>query len=59
MLKQKQGSIAYVGYLEERNLYNDKEGFTTNSKPVRNIHLGIDYWSDARTNVIVPLKYST
>ena len=56
VLKHKQGSIAYGGYLEERNLYNDKESFTTNSKPVRNIHLGIDYWCAARTNVIVPLN---
>ena len=55
VLKSKQGIIAYGGYLEQRNLYNDKEGFTSTSKPVRNIHLGIDFWCDAGTKVIVPL----
>ena len=56
VLKSKQGIIAYGGYLEQRNLYNDKEGFTSSSKPVRNIHLGIDFWCDAGTKVIVPLN---
>ena len=55
VLKTKQGVIAYGGYLEQRNLYNDKEGFTSSNKPVRNIHLGIDFWCDAGTKVIVPL----
>ncbi|WP_299796110.1 peptidoglycan DD-metalloendopeptidase family protein [uncultured Maribacter sp.] len=55
VLKNKQGTIAYGGYLEQRNLYSDKEGFTSNNKPVRNIHLGIDFWCDAGTKVIVPL----
>lgn len=55
VLESKQGVIAYGGYLEQRNLYSDKEGFTSNSKPVRNIHLGIDFWCDAGTKVIVPL----
>lgn len=56
VLKDKQGLIAYGGYLEERNLYNDKEGFTSSTKPIRNIHLGIDYWCNALTKVIVPVK---
>ncbi|WP_423998467.1 peptidoglycan DD-metalloendopeptidase family protein [Maribacter sp. IgM3_T14_3] len=55
VLENKQGVIAYGGYLEQRNLYSDKEGFTSNSKPFRNIHLGIDFWCDAGTKVIVPL----
>lgn len=55
VLESKQGVIAYGGYLEHRNLYSDKEGFTSNNKPVRNIHLGIDFWCDAGTKVIVPL----
>ncbi|TDT47531.1 peptidase M23-like protein [Maribacter spongiicola] len=55
VLKTKQGVIAYGGYLEQRNLYNDKEGFTSSNKPVRNIHLGIDFWCDAGTKVITPL----
>tara|TARA_R110000765_G_scaffold214460_3_gene319493 strand:- start:86 stop:769 length:684 start_codon:yes stop_codon:yes gene_type:complete len=56
VLLDKQGLIAYGGYLEERNLYNDKEGFTSSKKPIRNIHLGIDYWCAALTKVIVPIK---
>jgi hypothetical protein len=56
VLHKKNGVIAYGGYLEERNLYSDKEGFTSNLKSVRNIHLGIDYWCKASTKVIVPLN---
>ncbi|MGO4920658.1 peptidoglycan DD-metalloendopeptidase family protein [Maribacter spongiicola] len=55
VLESIQGVIAYGGYLEQRNLYSDKEGFTSNITPVRNIHLGIDFWCDAGTKVIVPL----
>ncbi len=55
ILYDKNGLIAYGGYLEERNLYNDKEGFTSSTKPIRNIHLGIDYWCAALTKVIVPI----
>lgn len=54
VLKSTNGIVAYGGYLEERNLYNDKESFTTTSKLVRNVHLGIDFWSEAFTKVIVP-----
>tara|TARA_R110001592_G_scaffold137557_5_gene355578 strand:+ start:798 stop:1481 length:684 start_codon:yes stop_codon:yes gene_type:complete len=56
VLHDKNGLIAYGGYLEERNLYNDKEGFSSSTKPIRNIHLGIDYWCAALTKVIVPIK---
>lgn len=56
VLKCKHGLVAYGGYLEVRNLYNDKENFTASCTPVRNIHLGIDFWCAALTNVIVPIK---
>jgi hypothetical protein len=56
VLQDSHGLIAYGGYLEERNLYNDKEGFSDSTKPIRNIHLGIDYWCAALTKVIVPIK---
>jgi murein DD-endopeptidase MepM/ murein hydrolase activator NlpD len=48
--------IAYGGYLERRNLYADKSGFTKEGHSPRNIHLGIDFWAKAGTSVIVPLE---
>ncbi len=47
-------AIAFGGYLERRNLYADKSGFTEKGHSPRNIHLGIDFWADAGTSVIVP-----
>lgn len=52
---QKKADIAYGGYLEQRNLYADKSGFTKNGHSPRNIHLGIDFWAKAGTAVIAPL----
>ena len=46
--------VAFGGYLEKRNLYGDKSSFTSDKNP-RNIHLGIDFWTLAGTNVIAPL----
>jgi len=55
LLEHKKGEVAYGGYLEQRNLYTDKASFTGNSEAQRNIHLGIDYWCNAGTKVVVPL----
>lgn len=55
VLQKENGQIAYGGYLEKRNLYSDKVGFTPLNKPKRNIHLGTDFWCKAGTKVIVPL----
>jgi murein DD-endopeptidase MepM/ murein hydrolase activator NlpD len=55
VLKRSSGRIAYGGYLEKRNLYADKASFSDNLSQQRNIHLGIDYWSEAGTSVLVPL----
>lgn len=46
--------VAYGGYLEKRNLYDRSNYFNVDSK--RNIHLGIDLWSPAGTDVKVPLN---
>jgi murein DD-endopeptidase MepM/ murein hydrolase activator NlpD len=46
--------VAYGGYLEKRNLYDRSDYFNGDSK--RNIHLGIDLWCPAFTNVITPFK---
>ncbi len=54
VLKAQKGLVAYGGYLEKRNLYDDKGNFNSADQS-RNIHLGIDYWAPAGTKVIVPL----
>ena len=46
-------SMAVGGYLEKRNLYNDKGLFTENQEE-RNIHLGIDIWMKAGAKVYCP-----
>ncbi|MDP2526939.1 peptidoglycan DD-metalloendopeptidase family protein [Maribacter dokdonensis] len=55
VVKSKDGIVAYGGYLEERNLYADKDGFSAAHKPKRNIHLGIDFWTNAGTKVLAPI----
>lgn len=56
VLEAQDGQVAYGGYLEQRNLYADKASFAIKQKEPRNIHLGIDYWCQAGTQVIVPLS---
>jgi murein DD-endopeptidase MepM/ murein hydrolase activator NlpD len=53
-LSKKNKKVAYGGYLEKRNLYERSDYFNSGSK--RNIHLGIDLWCSARTNVSSPLN---
>jgi len=57
-LEGQNGKVGYGGYLEKRNLYADKASFSGNAATQRNIHLGIDYWSDAGTKVVVPISGS-
>lgn len=54
ILAKQEAKVAYGGYLEKRNLYDDKSAFTSKKKQ-RNIHLGIDFWTKAGTNVLAPL----
>ncbi len=54
ILKIENALVAYGGYLEKRNLYTDNPNFSSAGKPLRNIHLGIDFWSIAGTKVKVP-----
>ncbi|MBU2996567.1 peptidoglycan DD-metalloendopeptidase family protein [Cellulophaga baltica] len=56
VLNKDNALVAYGGYLEKRNIYADKSSFSGNEETIRNIHLGIDYWAKAGTNVIVPLE---
>ncbi len=58
MLEREGAQIAYGGYLECRNLYSNHKNFTHLGVPIRDIHLGIDYWAGAGTAVHAPLKGS-
>lgn len=44
------------GYLEHRKMYETHENFATSQHDYRNIHLGIDIWAEAGTNVYAPLS---
>ncbi len=56
ILKQNKALVAYGGYLEKRSIYADKINFSGDKDAIRNIHLGVDYWANAGTNVIAPLR---
>jgi murein DD-endopeptidase MepM/ murein hydrolase activator NlpD len=49
------GKIGYGGYLEHRVIYESHENFATTFEDFRNIHLGIDFWTDAGSPVYAPL----
>jgi peptidoglycan LD-endopeptidase LytH len=49
------GKIGYGGYLEHRVIYESHENFATASADFRNIHLGMDFWTEAGTPVFAPL----
>ena len=55
VLNRTNTKITYGGYLEKRNLYNEKPSFSIVDN-IRNIHLGIDFWTKAGTKVIAPIK---
>jgi len=54
-LQKNNAQVAYGGYLEKRNLYQNNNHFSTVSTTPRNIHLGIDFWAAAGTVVTTPL----
>lgn len=52
-LSKNQKEVAFGGYLEERDIYNRSEYFNKLSEEnQRNIHLGIDLWCKAETDVL-------
>lgn len=55
VLNTSNGQVAYGGYLEHRNLYAKHQNFSNTDTPVRDIHLGVDFWCVAGTKVITPL----
>ena len=52
-LKERNVQVAWGGYLEKRNIY--KRSIHFNADNERNIHLGIDLWCDAGTEVLAVL----
>lgn len=56
VLERNRAEVAHGGYLEKRKLYDDILNFGAIGQTRRNIHLGIDFWSEAGTEVLAPLK---
>ncbi|WP_165200602.1 peptidoglycan DD-metalloendopeptidase family protein [Muriicola soli] len=54
VLNWNKATIAYGGYLEQRNLYSGNAAFETGEER-RDVHLGVDYWTKAGTKVLTPL----
>ncbi|TXC85381.1 peptidoglycan DD-metalloendopeptidase family protein [Luteibaculum oceani] len=52
---QTKKSIRYGGYLEKRSWYGRNPDFV-NGAEVRNIHLGMDLWCSAGSNIHAPIK---
>lgn len=44
------------GYMELRTIYDNREQFATDGQERRNLHLGVDIWSNADTPVYAPLS---
>ena len=53
-LRNKNAKAAYGGYNELRTLYNRSELFN-NTASNRNIHIGLDLWVPAYTDILAPL----
>lgn len=51
-LNTHQAQVAFGGYLEQRNIYKRSTYFNSNVATERNIHLGVDFWCDAGTQVL-------
>lgn len=52
-IAEQHGTVGWGGYREERGLYSRSELFE--EEELRTIHLGIDIWTDAGTEVFAPL----
>ncbi len=54
-LKDHNASVAYGGYKEIRNIYSRSDHFDVDATSKRNIHLGLDLWCAAKTQIFAPL----
>lgn len=48
--------VAFGGYLEQRSLYSNNPNFNLDGTAIRNIHLGVDFWTKSGTKVLAPLE---
>lgn len=55
LFEQTNGKTPWGGYDEQRGLYKRSTLFTKPGEVVRNLHLGIDLWTDAGTPVLAVL----
>jgi murein DD-endopeptidase MepM/ murein hydrolase activator NlpD len=53
-LSEKNRKYGIGGYLENRAIYSRSEVFATDQADFRNIHLGVDIWTEAGARVYVP-----
>lgn len=55
-IKVNKAKVAFGGYLEKRNIYHRSTYFNQqNSDSERNIHIGLDIWAEAHTDIFSPL----
>jgi murein DD-endopeptidase MepM/ murein hydrolase activator NlpD len=54
-LSKNNSKVAYGGYIETRNIYKRSTVFKNNNSEERNIHIGLDLWIKAGTNVLAAL----
>lgn len=54
-LEKNKAKVAFGGYLETRNLYKRSTVFKNTNTEERNIHIGLDLWIKAGTNVLAAL----
>jgi murein DD-endopeptidase MepM/ murein hydrolase activator NlpD len=54
-LKKNNAKVAFGGYIEGRFLYKRSTIFKDDSKPERNIHIGLDLWAEEGTSVLAAL----
>lgn len=54
VLSETGAAVAFGGYLEPRMLYRHFGHFEGTGSPVRNIHLGVDFWAPVGTEVHCP-----
>lgn len=54
-LKQKNKKYGIGGYLEKRAIYRRSEVFATADADFRNVHLGIDIWTEAGAPIFAPM----
>lgn len=55
-LMEKNKKYGIGGYLEKRAIYRRSEVFATAASDFRNIHLGIDIWTEAGAPIYIPMN---